>query len=364
MSTIKRFKGSIPPCLKKNEFATNGEKLFIKSEENKILVFNVESEGNTGEGLTTEQAQAIIDNTEALGVLSAGSTNSNSEVITLDNLNGTWIGSTSSPKTSITFDLTNAVNGAVSVVYYKAETLDIQHNGTLIINKSLFSADELCVVWLIYDKGSNTIHVNVQKDVANIIPKNYGLEFLASNTDNVIIPNVEIDFSKDMYFETRFKIIGEVDAYLDTLFGSYDTSYPNNFRLYFGRGKLSNSWRASFGDSVALDVGSYSINTWVKLKIEYTASTETVKCILNDYEGESNEEVLRNNLNHTLDVLVGKYGGTQDRQGDFVIDYIDFDGRKFSFNEGVNTTVSNSDGTETQSITTDRGVENMWNLID
>jgi len=76
--------------------------------------------------------------------------------------------------TSISFDLTGKIkNGAVAGIYYKKATLDINDpdNRILSLNKDLFVADELCLVWFTVDKRSGGVHVNVQTGFTTNTPQ-------------------------------------------------------------------------------------------------------------------------------------------------------------------------------------------------
>ena len=87
------------------------------------------------------------------------------DIVTFKNIHGTWVNSPTAPlTTAITFDYTDALNGAVTAVYYRAPTLEIVDSGNKIVMQSLnaFTADALCIVWFAYDGGSDKIHVNVQ----------------------------------------------------------------------------------------------------------------------------------------------------------------------------------------------------------
>ena len=95
-------------------------------------------------------------------------------VITFKNIFGTWINTPSSPIVSSTLplDTTQSVNGAVTAVYYKGNVLDKTKftGGTIVILNGVNVLDELCLVWLVYDKDSDAFHVNIQTGFTGDLP--------------------------------------------------------------------------------------------------------------------------------------------------------------------------------------------------
>jgi len=91
------------------------------------------------------------------------------------NATGMWVNSPNEPVTTpIQFDTTNALNGGVACVYYKANEFEIEdpYNKLSIISKQSFVPNELILVWMVYDQGADCVHVNLQ----------------TYNADNIIIP--------------------------------------------------------------------------------------------------------------------------------------------------------------------------------
>ncbi len=90
-----------------------------------------------------------------------------------DNILGTWVNTPSSAGSgNIALSTAGAVNGGVAAVYYKGDVLDENSftGGTVTIMSGQNVDDELCLVWIVYDKGNNAFHVNIQTGFTGSTP--------------------------------------------------------------------------------------------------------------------------------------------------------------------------------------------------
>ena len=93
----------------------------------------------------------------------------NTTTVSFNNIYGGFINSPASPITTstITFDLTSAKNGGVVEAYYEGNILtkDSFIGGTIIsFSNGGQVANELCFIWVVYDKGNNVFFVNIKAD--------------------------------------------------------------------------------------------------------------------------------------------------------------------------------------------------------
>lgn len=84
---------------------------------------------------------------------------------------GTWVGTPLNPLTSvITLSTTEAVNGGIAAVYYKGASEPTFSGGTVVLKSGTIVENELCLVWIIYDKTNNSFHVNIQSGATGSTP--------------------------------------------------------------------------------------------------------------------------------------------------------------------------------------------------
>jgi len=107
---------------------------------------------------------------------------------TFTTIAGTWVNTPTVPATSITVSATGAVNGGVAAVYYKGAVLTSGSitGGTVVLFSGTNTLDELCIVFIIYDKINNVYSVNIQSGATGATP---GISFTAPTitvTDEVI----------------------------------------------------------------------------------------------------------------------------------------------------------------------------------
>ena len=82
----------------------------------------------------------------------------------------TWVASPTVPvTTTIQLSTAGAVSGAVAAVYFKGTSLAFS-GGTVVVQSGSIVANELCLVWIVYDKASNSFHVNVQSGATGSVP--------------------------------------------------------------------------------------------------------------------------------------------------------------------------------------------------
>ena len=97
---------------------------------------------------------------------------------TFENPIGLFINTPDNPVTStnIILDSTKAVNGGVVQIYYKSTSLltkdsfIVNEQDKVISFNSNQVADELCFIWIVYDKGNKVFHVNVQAGYTGATP--------------------------------------------------------------------------------------------------------------------------------------------------------------------------------------------------
>lgn len=91
----------------------------------------------------------------------------NTTTVDFTSIGGTWVGTPSSPITSlpIVLDKTGAVNGAVTAIYYKGSVFDNSDfsGGSIKIMSGANLDNELCIIWITYDLQNDVFIVNVQK---------------------------------------------------------------------------------------------------------------------------------------------------------------------------------------------------------
>lgn len=100
---------------------------------------------------------------------------SNTTIIQFSNIYGGFINSPSVPivTDTITFDLTNAKNGGVIEAYYSGNILtkDSFLGGTIVsFSNPAQALNQLCFIWISYDKGNNAFFVNIRADWTGEIP--------------------------------------------------------------------------------------------------------------------------------------------------------------------------------------------------
>lgn len=98
----------------------------------------------------------------------------NSHEVKFDNIFGTWVGEPEDPITTnnIALNTDDAVNGAVCAIYYKGNVLyKTNFTGkTVTILSGENVANELCIVWIVYDKKVNGFYVNIQTGFTGDFP--------------------------------------------------------------------------------------------------------------------------------------------------------------------------------------------------
>ena len=91
---------------------------------------------------------------------------------------GTFCASPTVPvTTTINLDTSDAVNGGVCGVYFKGTNLAFS-GGTVVIQTGEIVDNELCLVWLVYDKTNNCFIANVQGGATGSTPTP-GISFTA-----------------------------------------------------------------------------------------------------------------------------------------------------------------------------------------
>lgn len=142
----------------------------------------------------------VKDEVTTIGSSEAGNTTTNA---VFHNINGEWINTPADPITGvINFDTTHAVNGGLAAVYFNGSSL-IFSGGTVIIQSGEFVPNELILVWIIYDKGSNGFQVSIQSGFTGNIP---------IPPDDITPPekmtiNLVVDSGEDIYPPNQMTII-------------------------------------------------------------------------------------------------------------------------------------------------------------
>lgn len=113
----------------------------------------------------------VKDEVEMTG--SGESDNSTVEAVFYNAL-GVWVNTPETPGTgAIAINLAGSVNGGTSAVYLKASSLSIT-GGTIVIQSGTFIPNELCLIFIVYDKGSNGFHVNIMTGFTGNLPSGPG----------------------------------------------------------------------------------------------------------------------------------------------------------------------------------------------
>ena len=92
-----------------------------------------------------------------------------------------WVGSPSSPLSSITVSSTGGLDGATAAVYYSGAVLTDESisGGTVVMFQGTNVLDELCIVFIIYDKLNNCYHVNIMGGATGETPTPPTVSFTA-----------------------------------------------------------------------------------------------------------------------------------------------------------------------------------------
>lgn len=124
---------------------------------------------NNSDDLVSSLSPILFVKDEVTGGASGEAGNTTINAV-FHNIYGEWINSPSDPVTStINFDLAGSVNGGIASVYFKGSSLNFT-GGTVVIKSGTFIANELILVWIIYDKGSGGFHVNIQTGFTGNLP--------------------------------------------------------------------------------------------------------------------------------------------------------------------------------------------------
>ena len=87
---------------------------------------------------------------------------------------GTWGDDPNVPLTTanINLSLTGALNAGTTCIYYKGNVLGKSNftGGTVVFLNGVNVLNELCAVWIIYDKNSGAFHVNITKGYTGDLP--------------------------------------------------------------------------------------------------------------------------------------------------------------------------------------------------
>ena len=92
-----------------------------------------------------------------------------------------WVGSPSSPLSGITVSNSGALDGATAAIYYSGAVLTDASisGGTVVMFQGENILNELCVVFIIYDKLNNCYHVNIMGGATGAIPTPPTVSFTA-----------------------------------------------------------------------------------------------------------------------------------------------------------------------------------------
>ena len=269
-----------------------------------------------------ENALKVIESPNFAKVPTAG--------VRFDNPNGNIYGTHSEALYgSIKVDSEGLKEGGVVVLVWSGDatpvfTTDLDYT----VIGSVTSAKKY-VLYLNYFFGKFIVNIT---DGVNVTPLKSYFEFLEANTDQVNYA-INFDASEDFYIETVCRlntVSGHVTG--QTYFGSYDISYPDTFRCLFGaiNGKIAAPFENAGG---ALYTGvDMVLNTWYKIRLSYRGSDKRIKVFVDG--AFQIETTLTGIVDHTFNFPIGKSELTG-TSGDFDIDYLDFNGVKFDFNEIV-----------------------------
>jgi len=98
----------------------------------------------------------------------------NTTVVSFSEINGVWVNSPVNPiiTNTLTLDVTNAKSGSVASVYYKGNVLDKTKilGGTIVSFNGVNVLNELCFIWISYDKINSSFHVNIQTGFTGDMP--------------------------------------------------------------------------------------------------------------------------------------------------------------------------------------------------
>lgn len=107
-------------------------------------------------------------------LMTGGGESGNANVTAVfNNINGTYINGPNTPGTgNIILDVTNAVNGGACAVYYDGPAIskDTFLNGIIVLLSGANIVNELCLVFIMFDKQSNSFTVNIQAGATGDLP--------------------------------------------------------------------------------------------------------------------------------------------------------------------------------------------------
>jgi hypothetical protein len=109
-----------------------------------------------------EVKAAVNDNDTRITSVEKSSTATGTATFTT--IAGTWINTPSSPASSIVVSSAGAVNGGIAAVYYSGAVLTAGSisGGSVVLFSGTNVLNELCLVFIIYDKTNNVYSVNIQ----------------------------------------------------------------------------------------------------------------------------------------------------------------------------------------------------------
>lgn len=265
----------------------------------------------------------------------------------------TWVNSQQTPITgAITYSLTNAINGAVSCVYYKAATLVITDtsNRVVIQNDNSFISNELCLVWFTYDEGSGAIHVNVVNgDTGNRphpIGYDYGIELLAASANAVTIP-MPINANSHIKIKVR-----EFNSIVNAkyLFSNQLSTSTNGSVVIQTKSTAGLINAVTRDSSTTQTINSFSTANGSVLELIFTGGTN-VEYLVNGVS-KGSDTLVSFDLTPANDLIIGAFNSAGALGVDIVIDSFEIDGEVFDCNEGSGTTVTGNLGTVCQLINT------------
>lgn len=110
---------------------------------------------------------------DELSMADSGEAGNTTVTAKFTNINGNWVNTPSTPGSgNIILDLTNSKNGAVCALYYLGSVINktIFIGGVIVFLSGINRLNELCLVFIIYDKGSNSFSVNILDGATGDLP--------------------------------------------------------------------------------------------------------------------------------------------------------------------------------------------------
>lgn len=208
------------------------------------------------------------------------------------------------------------------------------------------------------NNGGEVVGTDYNKLQANItisaVAANKALEFLEAQTDSFISP-APILVASDWYMDIRLKCTA-----LSTVSGTGALMGSNTAPKCIVAIHNSEPYLllGSTGGSVTGE--TFSLNTWYTIRAKYIASGTVGKWYMttNDAINESTDEInsgtVSGLIDGDIDFNVGKYEEAGN-DGNWQVDWVDFNGIKYELNEFVNTNQVEDTGNANQlTVTSDR----------